>query len=128
MQGDVLDTVKNYLPQFSAAFTCVNQLQTKVASVDEHLRELTAVAGQSSLAQASREGVEQVERLQTRMEGFDRTLVALRSLAKVRPMHDSSACYRCAASDGVSRRATFPTSVSWVVPEPHVTCTSLNVS
>ncbi len=100
----MLDTVKGHLPEFSAAFSCVNQLQAKVLSVDEHLRDLSVLAGQSSLAEASREGKEHVDRLQARLSGFERTLTALRSLAQVTPLTSASlVCDSASASSADAR-------------------------
>ena len=84
LQGDVLGTVRGHFDQFSKAFLCVNHLQSKVASVTEHLNELRAAVSVDGIAGKTIEAATRVAALRHQLAAHETMLTCLRILSEVR--------------------------------------------
>jgi hypothetical protein len=83
MQGDVVGTIRGHFDQFSKSFTCVNHLQSKVSSISEHLKELTASVRVEQIVGKPLEAAAHRASLQQRLHEHETLLCSLAVLAEV---------------------------------------------
>jgi hypothetical protein len=82
-QNDVVGTIRGHFEQFSQSFTCVNHLQAKVASISEHLTELSASVRVEQIVAKPLEAAALHDGLMHRLREHESILSSLSALAEV---------------------------------------------